>query len=272
MPTGSGQTSIHDGPASGRCQDFGVRAVGSREIPRIRCFYFDSFGVPAVEVMRHVRGLAIAATIMLLSGLPCRAVGQLEPACVADSPERRGEIGCSLVETKLLPAGLPQGLFWHIDRFASADAAQAAVGPTSIAFSAHGAWWLMTLESHADAHHGGTHEAAVRLLPLPPADRYAMLVISAYIPAGQTSRVHVHSGVEAFYVVDGDQCLETPRRTYPMSKGATAIVATGDTMRLVATGPGPRRSFAVVVYDAARPPTTRPDNPPALAVCPRKSR
>ena len=221
--------------------------------------------------MRHVALLNIAAPIMLLSSSATRALGQLEPICVADSPERRGGIGCSLVETKLLPVGLAQGVFWHIDRFTSATAAQAAVGATSIAFAADDAWWVMTLESREDLHHGGTHVAAVRLLPLPSADRYAMLVISAYIPAGMTSRVHVHSGVEAFYVVDGEQCLETPTRTYPMSKGGTAMVAAGDTMRLVATGPEPRRSFAVVVYDASTPPTTRPDNSPALLTCSRKS-
>jgi quercetin dioxygenase-like cupin family protein len=220
--------------------------------------------------MRHVALSCIAAPIMLLVSLPARVLGQLEPACVAGSPERRGEIGCSLVETKPLPTGLTRELVWHIDRFESKANAQAAVGPASVAFQANDVWWLMTLEPRADNHHGGKHVTAVRLLPLPVAPRYAMLVISAYIPAGMTSRVHVHSGVEAFYVLDGEQCLETPSRIYPMSKGATAVVATGDTMRLVATGPGPRRSFAVVVYDAAQPPTTRPDNPPALLSCPRK--
>lgn len=221
--------------------------------------------------MRHVTLIGIAAPVILVFGLGGRALGQLEPACVADSPERRGEIGCSLVETKLLPAGLAQGLLWHIDRFTSSTAAQAAVGATSVAFAAHDAWWLMTLESRADVHHGGTRVTAVKLPTLPPADRYALLAMSAYIPAGLTSRIHVHSGVEGFYVVDGEQCLETPTRTYAMPKGTTAMVAAGDTMRLVATGPGPRRSLAIVVYDAAQPPTTRPDNPPALTRCARKS-
>jgi len=216
--------------------------------------------------------IGFVAAAMLLAGLPRPALGQLEPACATDSPERRGEIGCSLVETKLLPVGLAQGLFWHIDRFTSAMAAQAEVGATSIAFAAHGAWWLMSLEARADLHHGGTHVTAVKLPPLPPADRYAMLAMSAYIPAGLTSRVHVHSGVEGFYVVDGNQCLETPGRTYAMPKGATVMVSASDTMRLVATGPGPRRALAVVVYDAAQPPTSRPENPPALSVCARKTR
>jgi quercetin dioxygenase-like cupin family protein len=219
--------------------------------------------------MAHLALISIAASATFLAGLPRSALGQLEPACAVDSPERRGEFGCSLVETKLLPAGLAQGLFWHIDRFTSSSAAQAAVGETSVAFSAHDSWWLMSLESRTDLHHGGTHVAAVRLPPLPRADRYAMLAMSAYIPAGLTSRVHVHSGAEGFYVVDGGQCLETPTRTYPMPKGTTVVVAAGDTMRLVATGPGPRRALAVVVYDAAQPPTVRPSKPPALAACAR---
>src|SRR5215831_6900870 len=68
---------------------------------------------------------------------------QEEPVCVENSPERRGEIGCSVVEKKLLPADLREPAFWHIDRFDSPDAAKRGQGPSSIAFGAHGAWWLM---------------------------------------------------------------------------------------------------------------------------------
>jgi hypothetical protein len=65
------------------------------------------------------------------------AWAQLEPACIENSPERRGEIGCSLVENKPLPSGLKAPLPWHIDRFAAEAEAKAAVGPTSVGFSAH---------------------------------------------------------------------------------------------------------------------------------------
>ena len=84
-----------------------------------------------------------------------------------------------------------------------------------------------------------------------------MLVISAYIPGGMTSRVHFHSGVEAFYTVDGEQCLETKEKAFRMKKGDTLVVPTGVTMRLVATGTEPRRAFAVIVYDSSKPPVTR---------------
>jgi quercetin dioxygenase-like cupin family protein len=198
--------------------------------------------------------LSVTMVLMLSTRL---AWAQLEPACVENSPERRGEIGCSLVENKRLPQGLKAPLVWHIDRFATEADAKAAVGPTSVAFSAHGVAWLMTIEPAATDHHGGQHVAATMLPALPPAENYAMLAMSAYVPSGLTSRFHHHSGVEGFFVVDGQQCLETADRTHVMNKGDALVVSAGIAMRLVATGPTPRRALAVIVYDAAQPPTTR---------------
>lgn len=95
-----------------------------------------------------MRAATLTVTIVLvLSSLVAWA--QLEPACVENSPERRGEIGCSLVENKPLPPGLKAPLLWHIDQFATEGPAKAAVGPTSIAFAAHGIAWLMTIEAAA---------------------------------------------------------------------------------------------------------------------------
>jgi len=205
--------------------------------------------------MRSLRILgSIVFLVLVLAGI---GRTQEEPVCVENSPERRGEIGCSIVEKKPLPATLKEPAFWHIDQFNSAKGAQAGAGPSSIAFEAHGAWWLMSVGPESNDHHGGKHVAQVNLSPLPKADAYSMLVISAYIPAGMTSRVHFHSGVEAFYTVDGEQCLETKDRAFPMKKGDTLVIPTGVTMRLVATGTQPRRAFAVIVYDSSMPPVTR---------------
>ena len=194
------------------------------------------------------------------------AWAQLEPAFVEHSPERRGEIGCSLIENKPLPPDLGAPLVWHIDRFETEDAAKAAVGPASIAFAAHGVAWLMTIERAATAHHGGQHVSAAAL---PPAEKYSMLAMSAYIPSGLTSRFHHHSGIEGFFVADGQQCLETADRTYVMNRGDTLVIPAGVAMRLVATGPAPRRALAVIVYDASQPPTTRMEGEaaPTLMSC-----
>ena len=213
-------------------------------------------------------GCLIAAVVLPIF-VPRMAAAQLEPSCVANSPERRGEMGCSLVENKPLPGTLHESLFWHIDRFDSGESARRAAGPASVAFEAHGTWWLMTIESGIDDHHGGQHVTHVALPTLPPAPKYSMLVMSAYIPAGLTSRIHTHSGVEGFYVVDGQQCLETPTRIYKMPKGGTLVIPAGVTMRLVATGTKPRRALAVIVYDSSQPATTRMEVEPLpkLASC-----
>jgi quercetin dioxygenase-like cupin family protein len=180
-----------------------------------------------------------------------------EPVCVENSPERRGDFGCSIVGNKPLPSGFRAPAYWEIDRFDSGDLAKEAAGPSNVAFEAHGSWWLMSVGSQIETPKGGQRVANVNLGALPEAPRYSMLVISAYIPSGMTSRVHFHSGVEAFYAVDGEQCLETAERAYPMQKGDTLVVPTGVTMRLIATGMKPRRAFAVIVYDSSKPPTTR---------------
>jgi quercetin dioxygenase-like cupin family protein len=212
-----------------------------------------------------IRRVMIAiALIALFAGA---ASAQLESPCVQDSPERRGELGCSVVEIKPLPSGLARSLVWHIDQFDTEQHARAAVTPTSIALQAHGSWWLSSVEPHTRDHHGGKHVAEVKLPALPAAEGYSMLVISAYVAPGLTSRIHTHSGVEGFYVVDGAQCLETEARADTMRKGQGLAVAAGVTMRLVAIGAVPRRALAVVVYDASRPPTTRMETGPPLVRC-----
>jgi hypothetical protein len=104
------------------------------------------------------------------------AAAQLMSTCVPNSPERRGEIGCSIIENKLLPDGLKAPVFWHNDRFDFAESAQAAAGPASIAFDAAGTSWLMTIESDTGDHRGGRHVTQVGPLPLPRATKLAMVV------------------------------------------------------------------------------------------------
>jgi quercetin dioxygenase-like cupin family protein len=208
--------------------------------------------------------IGAAAQLAMITSI---ASAQLETPCVPDSPERRGGLGCSIVEIKPLPASLAKSLYWHIDRFDTGERARAAVTPTSIALEAHGVWWLLSVEPNTRDHHGGEHVAEVLLPALPVAQRYSMLVISAYVASGLTSRVHTHSGVEGFYVVSGEQCLETVARADTMRKGTALAVPGGVAMRLVAIGPVPRRALAVIVYDASKPPTTRMEGGPELVPC-----
>jgi len=67
---------------------------------------------------------------------------------------------------------------------------------------------------------------------------------------------HSHSGVEGFYVLEGEACLETPTRGYQLRKGDTLAIPGGIPMRIVATGSTVRRVVGVIVHDAAQPSTT----------------
>jgi quercetin dioxygenase-like cupin family protein len=212
---------------------------------------------------------ACAAAVTLLSVLTANtAAAQVMSTCVENSPERRGEIGCSIIESKVLPDGIKEPLFWHIDRFESSERARTAVGPASIAFEAFGTSWLMTIESQTSDHHGGQHVVQVGPLPLPRAPRLSMNVISSAFAPGMYSAVHHHSGVEAFYVLEGEQCAETPTQGSMLRKGDTLAIPTGVPMRLAVTGSTLRRQLAVIVHDAGQPPTMRMEEgtrPPLVA-------
>jgi quercetin dioxygenase-like cupin family protein len=199
----------------------------------------------------------VTALAVLWMLTPNIAAAQLMSTCAPDSPERRGGIGCSIIESKPLPEGLREPVFWHIDRFDAPERARAAVGPASIAFDAAGAWWLMTIERDTTDHRGGQHVTQVGPLPLPRTARYTMMVQSAVFMPGMYSLPHHHSGVEAVYVLEGEACFETPSRAATLRKGET-LALPGDTpMRAVVTGTTRRHVLAVIVHDAAQPATMR---------------
>lgn len=215
--------------------------------------------------------MAWSATALMLLSMQTQSTAavQLMSTCAETSPERRGEIGCTIIERKLLPENLKEPLFWHIDRFDSADRARAAVGPAGVAFEAAGTPWLMTIESKTSDHHGGRHVAQVGPLPLPHAPRYSMQVQSAVFSPGMYSLVHHHSGAEAVYVIEGEACFETPNRASRLRKGDTLAIPGDTPMRAVVTGATPRHVLAVIVHDAAQPPTMQMEEgtAPRLVAC-----
>lgn len=187
--------------------------------------------------------------------------------CTEDSPERRGEPGCSIVADKRLPFPLEEPVLWHIDEFESLAAAQRSEGPTSIALAAHGSAWLYTIESDTSQHHGGKHRAVVGPIPIQADRAHSMMVMSAYFLPGHFSVVHTHPGPEAWWVLEGEQCLETTTTTIRARAGEGAIVAEGETMRMVGTGTGPRRALVLILHDSDQPGGMLVNDPPTLRSC-----
>ena len=173
--------------------------------------------------------------------------------CTRDSPERRGQPGCTIIADKPLPSPLPLPVLWHIDEFSSLAEAHKAESPSSLAIQAYGSGWLYSIEQDTTNHHGGTHRAVVGPIPTQPGRLYSMMAMSAYFLPGHYSVIHTHPGPEAWWVLEGEQCLQTTRTTIRAAAGHGAIVAEGDTMRMVGTGAGPRKALVLILHDPEKP-------------------
>ena len=195
-------------------------------------------------------------------------VGQQPPVkCTEDSPERRGEQGCTILASRPLLGSLAKPVYWHIDRFDSLEAAKKAAGPDGIAAEAHGSVWLMTVEAQTEEHHGGRHVTWIGPLALPAADRYTMRVQSSLLLTGATTPVHTHSGPEVFYIIDGEQCLETQDVGHRLGSGQSLVLPAGVIHRGRVTVPGGRRALQLIVHDAARPASHDLAAAPPLVPC-----
>lgn len=187
--------------------------------------------------------------------------------CMENSPERRGEEGCTILTNRPLVGSPTKTIYWHIDRFDSLEAAMKAAGPNSLATEAHGSFWLLTVETKAEDHHGGQHIGQIGPFELPPADRYMMRVQSSLLKPGSTTPIHTHSGPEVFYIVDGEQCIERSESSQRLSAGQSYIVPGSSVHRGRVIGSTARRALALILYNAAYPASRDLDNATPIVSC-----
>jgi quercetin dioxygenase-like cupin family protein len=209
--------------------------------------------------------LSILSTIAIFALVESGA--QPPVKCAVDSPERRGNEGCSILASRPLVASAAQPLYWHLDRFETLDAAQKAAGPDGVAAEAHGSVWLMTIEHQTDLHHGGVHVASIGPLPLPTAKRYTMRVLSSLLASGSSTPVHMHSGPEVWYIVAGEQCLETQHAGHRIVAGEPFVLPSDTIHRGRITASKARGALGLVLHDAERPGSSDLADPPTLVPC-----
>ena len=98
--------------------------------------------------------------------------------------------------------------------------------------------WLSEFGSRDLIVKGGQSVATVGPLMLPPAKSFTAVLSYAVMRPGDRSRVHTHPGPEGWYMIVGEQCLETPA-------GANRA-KTGGTMTKV------RKSLVLVIHDSSK--------------------
>jgi len=150
---------------------------------------------------------------------------------------------------------LPPGpLFWRIENFPSLAQAQAAAGPTSLAFEAKGKAWLFTLGEKDASTAGGSKVAEVGPVPPVRASEYMIRVTQSGGPPGAKTPIHTHPGPEAFYILAGRMGQKTPHGTAYADPGQTMNGHAADTpMEVFSAGTTDLEQLVMFVVDANKP-------------------
>jgi len=210
---------------------------------------------------------ATAGHLLLLVALEIQPIGTLraqapdpsghqhltEVACV-DVPRgaKRPEFGCFNVGTVTGLHFSQASVYWHLHVFPDRKSAQAARSATGIAVEEDGRVWLSEFGARNAMPRGGESIAVVGPLQLPAAQSYAAVLSYAVMRPGDSSRVHTHPGPEGWYVLAGEQCLETPAGASRARAGETMTAPANTPMELNVGGKALRRAFALVIHDSTQ--------------------
>ena len=174
--------------------------------------------------------------------------------CVAVPPgQKRPEFGCFIIATKKGLQFAQPTVYWHLRTFPTRAAAEAAKSATGIVVEEDGRIWLSEFAPRDDAPEGGKDVAEIGPLELPPAKTYDAVISYAVMRPGDRSLVHTHPGPEGWYMLAGEQCLETQTGTTKKARvGETMTVAPNVPMQLSIVGETVRRSLVLIIHDSAQ--------------------
>ena len=166
--------------------------------------------------------------------------------------QERPEFGCFNIATESGLQFQQPEVYWHIRTFANRAAAEAAKSATGIVAEEDGRVWLSEFGARSVVVKGGQAVAVVGPLKLLPAKSYTAVLSFAVMRPGDRSRVHTHPGPEGWYMITGEQCLETPAGANRAKAGGTMTVLPSVPMELSVTGTVLRKSLVLVIHDSSQ--------------------
>lgn len=206
-----------------------------------------------MRIQRKLRNYAAVTWAATLLAGPQVVLAQVPGGCNTPVSERTSEVGCYLDATQVLGA-VPQGpLFWHLYVYPTRELAEAAKGQNGTVVESFGKIWLYNIAASDSRPSGGERIAAIGPLPIVAGRRYTARYMEATFTPGMQTSIHRHSGPEAWFVVAGSQCLETPEGITVAHAGDSAVVPEGPPMALSSVGTETRKSVLLVLHDASQP-------------------
>jgi quercetin dioxygenase-like cupin family protein len=216
-----------------------------------------------------LRKLAVINWLLVSLAATTAVWAQVPGGCNTPVSQRASEVGCYLTATELLGA-LPQGpLFWHLYVYPTRAAAETAKGPGGTVVESFDKVWLYTIAESEWRAPSGERIATIGPLQTSAGKHYTARYMEAVFPPGMRARIHRHSGPEAWYLVSGAQCLETPGGITVARTGEGAVVPEGPPMALSSVGTETRRSVLLVLHDTAQPWITMESDWTPKGLCPK---
>ena len=200
-----------------------------------------------------IQTFVLITSFLLPATLATSAAAQSPGTCTTPVSERKGEVGCYLSASEPLGTLGPAPVFWHLYVYPTRTAAETAKGPRGTVVEAFGKIWLYTIADAAWRPSAGDRVAIIGPLVIDAGKQYTARYMEAVFTAGMRTPVHHHSGPEAWYMLTGAQCLETPDEIIVARAGEGAVVRHGPLMRLSTVGTETRRSVFIVLHDTAQP-------------------
>ncbi len=178
-------------------------------------------------------------------------------SCMEDGL-KSNNTGCQLLGRMKVPQFPDTPLFWCLNRFPTRKAAEVAKVQNSLVAEVEGKFWLFSFGPKGAAPKSGELVASIGPLQLtsdklPKASLYEIVAYLAVMPPGTYTRVHIHPGPEAWYVLSGEQCLETPAGAMKAGMGESMSAPPVTPMRLTNSGSSIRRALFIVIHDANQP-------------------
>jgi quercetin dioxygenase-like cupin family protein len=177
-------------------------------------------------------------------------------SCIPVAERGVKELGCFVLARKELGKLPGTAVYWHLYVYPTRSAADASKGTDGSVVESFGKVWLFAIAGASWDPPGGQRIARVGPLPIAHEGSYTAEFMEATFVPGMKSRVHRHPGPEAWYVVAGEQCLETPGQKAVIREGESGIVPEGRPMVLWGTGTATRRALALILHDASKPMTS----------------
>lgn len=164
---------------------------------------------------------------------------------------KHDKLGCfNLARAGGLAFAEGEAVYWSLFMLPDENAAQAAKSAQGVIAKEYGRVWLSEFGSKDLLKPGARLMARVGPLQVHPGVAYSQVFSYVVTRPGERTPVQTHSGPEVWYLLAGQQCVETPDGVGRAQPGDAVTLRLDAPMQVVTTGKSARHAFAVVLHEA----------------------